>query len=74
MKYCRRDKFMTPEEVALLDAADRGEIDQRTVRISRESLVRMNQENGAKHRPGFFESSNDLVVRFYEPREIFLWL
>ena len=42
MKYCRRDKFMTAEEVALLDAADRGEIDQRKVRISPESIDRMN--------------------------------
>jgi calcineurin-like phosphoesterase family protein len=42
MKYCRRDKFMTAEEVALLDAADRGEIDQRKIRISPESIDRMN--------------------------------
>lgn len=43
MKYCRRDKFMTAEEVALLDASDRGEIDQRKVRISNESIERMNR-------------------------------
>ncbi len=43
MKYCRRDKFMTPEEVALLDASDRGEIDQRKVRIGNESIERMNR-------------------------------
>jgi calcineurin-like phosphoesterase family protein len=42
MKYCRRVKFITAEEVELLDAADRGEIDQRKVRISPESIERMN--------------------------------
>ncbi len=43
MKYCRRTKFMTPEEIALLDASDRGEIDQRAVRISDASIDRMNR-------------------------------
>jgi calcineurin-like phosphoesterase family protein len=42
MKYCRRDKFMTAEEVQMLDASDRGEIDQRKVRISPASIDRMN--------------------------------
>ena len=43
MKYCRRDKFMTPEEIESLNASDRGEIDQRKVRISPESIERMNR-------------------------------
>jgi calcineurin-like phosphoesterase family protein len=43
MKYCRRVQFMTPDEVAMLDAADRGEIDHRKVRISPESVERMNR-------------------------------
>lgn len=43
MKYCRRDKFMTPDEIAALDASDRGEIDQRKVRISADSIARMNK-------------------------------
>lgn len=43
MKYCRRDKFMTSDEIALLDAADRGEIDQHTVHICPASVGRMNK-------------------------------
>lgn len=42
MKYCRRDKFMTAEEIQMLDASDRGEIDQRKIRISPASIQRMN--------------------------------
>ncbi len=34
---------MTHEEIALLDAADRGEIDQRKVRISADSIARMDK-------------------------------
>lgn len=43
MKYCRRTKFMTEEEVALLEAADLGKISQRDVAISSASVNRMNQ-------------------------------
>lgn len=41
MKYCRRTAFMTHSELSLLDSSDRGEIDQRNVRISAESIRRM---------------------------------
>lgn len=42
MKYCRRDSFLTAEEIQMLDASDRGEIDQRKIRISPASIERMN--------------------------------
>lgn len=61
MKYCRRDQFLSDEEISLLNQADRGEISGSDIVISKESIDKMDNT--------IFDNINAVVGK-----DDFLWL